>query len=260
MMPYKDLLRRFVQGSNRIFGDNLVGIYLHGSAAMGCFNPKKSDLDLLVIVKDDISEAQKLDFMNMTVALNAEAPKKGLELSIVKQKFCRPFVYPTPYELHFSIAHLQQFLKSPEDYIKTMHGTDKDLAAHFVITRHCGKVLYGKPVREVFGEVEREAYLDSILTDVEHAREDILENPVYITLNLCRILAFLREDLILSKKSGGEWAAPMLPPPYAAFVREAVRAYESDGKMRIGRETAEEFATYMLQKLHMREESDRDDS
>lgn len=27
-------------------GDNLIGVCLHGSAAMGCFNPAKSDLDL----------------------------------------------------------------------------------------------------------------------------------------------------------------------------------------------------------------------
>ena len=28
---------------------NLVGIYLHGSLAMGCFNPERSDIDLLAI-------------------------------------------------------------------------------------------------------------------------------------------------------------------------------------------------------------------
>lgn len=31
--------------------DSLTGIYLHGSLAMGCFNPIKSDIDLLIIVK-----------------------------------------------------------------------------------------------------------------------------------------------------------------------------------------------------------------
>ncbi|MGN7761522.1 nucleotidyltransferase domain-containing protein [Paenibacillus sp. 22594] len=30
---------------------NLLGIYLHGSLAMGCFNPLKSDVDFLVVVK-----------------------------------------------------------------------------------------------------------------------------------------------------------------------------------------------------------------
>jgi len=31
-----------------ILGNNLTGIYLHGSAVMGCFQPGKSDIDLLL--------------------------------------------------------------------------------------------------------------------------------------------------------------------------------------------------------------------
>lgn len=33
---------------------SLVGIYLHGSLAMGCFTPQQSDIDLLVIVKEKL--------------------------------------------------------------------------------------------------------------------------------------------------------------------------------------------------------------
>ena len=31
--------------------ENLIGIYLHGSLAMGCFHPHHSDLDMLVLVE-----------------------------------------------------------------------------------------------------------------------------------------------------------------------------------------------------------------
>ena len=41
----EDVARRvaetFTKESKRILGDNLVGVYLHGSAVMGCFNPEK---------------------------------------------------------------------------------------------------------------------------------------------------------------------------------------------------------------------------
>ncbi|SDF57459.1 Nucleotidyltransferase domain-containing protein [Paenibacillus sp. cl6col] len=33
---------------------SLVGIYLHGSMAMGCFTPQQSDIDILTIVKDEL--------------------------------------------------------------------------------------------------------------------------------------------------------------------------------------------------------------
>lgn len=32
--------------------DSVIGIYLHGSMAMGCFNPAQSDIDLLVITRE----------------------------------------------------------------------------------------------------------------------------------------------------------------------------------------------------------------
>ena len=54
-------------------------------------------------------------------------------MSIVKRSVCRPFVYPTPFELHFSIMHLEWYRKDPHDYIENMKGTDKDLAAHMMV-------------------------------------------------------------------------------------------------------------------------------
>jgi len=48
MDAYIKLLESFVERNKEILEDSLVGIYLHGSAAMGCFNPAKSDIDLLV--------------------------------------------------------------------------------------------------------------------------------------------------------------------------------------------------------------------
>ena len=51
MERYQALLSKFTEETRNILGDELVGVYLHGSAAMGCFNPAKSDLDLLIVVK-----------------------------------------------------------------------------------------------------------------------------------------------------------------------------------------------------------------
>lgn len=206
MHVYRELLEDFVTQSKNIFGDNLTGIYLHGSAVMGCFNTQKSDIDLLVVIKEDMTKEAKRKYMDMVVALNEKAPEKGIEMSIVKESVCNPFVYPTPFELHFSIAHLHWYQSNPEEYVEKMNGVDKDLAAHVTITYHRGKTLYGKKIRDVFESVSGEDYVDSIWCDIESAEEDILENPMYLTLNLCRVLAYKKEGLILSKQEGGEWA------------------------------------------------------
>ena len=108
------ITEKFVNRSKEILGSNLVGIYLHGSAAMGCFNAEKSDIDLLVVINNDLAEEDKLRYMNMVVELNGLAPSKGIELSIVKKSVCKPFVYPSPFELHFSVMHLEWFQRDPQ--------------------------------------------------------------------------------------------------------------------------------------------------
>ncbi len=194
MYTLKELTDRFTQQSKNILGDNLTGIYLHGSAVMGCFNEKKSDIDLLVVVKNDIPTDLKKQYLAMIYELNKEAPEKGIEMSVVKESVCDPFVYLTPLELHFSVGHLDWYRSDPDGYAEKMNGTDKDLAAHFTIIFHRGKTLYGKEIPQVFAQVSREDYMDSIRSDIENAKEDITEDPTYITLNLCRVLAYKKTD------------------------------------------------------------------
>ena len=153
MNGYQHILDRFVERSREILGGRLVGVYLHGSAAMGCFHGASGDLDLLAVISETASDRWKRPFMDMAVGLNAQAPAKGIELSVVREDVCRPFVYPTPFELHFSNAHLDWYRTAPEEYIDRMRGTDKDLAAHFTMIYHRGKALYGKAIPETFSPV-----------------------------------------------------------------------------------------------------------
>ena len=248
-MNYENLLSNIICSSEKILKNNLVGIYLHGSATMGCFNPKKSDLDLIFVVEDDIPDVVKMQFMNKIIELNEDSPAKGIELSIVKREYCNPFVYPTPFELHFSGMHLNWFKENPDEYIEKMKGTDKDLAAHFTIINKFGNTLFGEPIAEVFGVVPKENYVDSIWSDIEDAGENIIENTMYITLNLCRVLAYLRESIVLSKKTGGEWGLKHLPDKYHDLIREALHSYETDKEMVSDTEIAVEFAEYMVSEI-----------
>lgn len=250
MFELKELLDEFIWNSKNILQDNLIGIYLHGSLAMGCFNEKKSDIDLLVVVKNEVTREIKRRYMDMVVALNNRAPSKGIELSVVKETVCKPFVYPTPFELHFSAAHLNWYLSNPEDYIEKMHGTDKDLAAHFTIIYHRGKTLWGKEIKSVFSQVSDVDYMDSIWLDVKNAKEDIIDDAMYIILNLCRVLAYKKERLILSKQEGGEWALGHLSDPqYKKTVHLALEEYKTGNAMPITQADAVRFAEYMLKNI-----------
>lgn len=216
---------------------------------MGCYNEKKSDIDLLAVVKQVIPDNIKHRFMDMVVELNTYAPSKGIELSIVKSEVCNPFVYPTPFELHFSIAHLEWYKNNPSDYIDKMKGTDKDLAAHFTIIYHRGKCLYGKDIKDVFGAVSKEYYFDSIRSDIEEAETEITDNPTYIILNLCRVLAYKKEGLILSKQEGGNWGICNVPEKYQPLIVQALDEYLSDKSTAWDENNAREYAAYMIAQI-----------
>ena len=110
-------------------------------------------------------------------------------------------------------------------------------------------VLYGAEIDDVFADVPRNAYIDSIWFDIENAKEEITENPVYVILNLCRVAAFLKNDLIVSKKQGGEWALQSLPSQYHPLISLALQSYASGDDIEIDQTEAQKFADGMLRML-----------
>ena len=243
------LINGFARQSKELLGDNLVGVYLHGSLAMGCFNPDKSDVDLIIVADHSLSDADKRKCMDMAVKFHAVGPAKGIEMSIVLREVCSPFVYPTPYELHFSAGHLEWFEKAPEDYIRRMNGTDKDLAAHFTVINKRGRCICGLPIKDVFAEVPACDYMDALWYDIEGAPKEISEHTMYLTLNLARVLAYKEEGLILSKKEGGEWAIKNLPAEFHPLIADAICEYSESADIVYDKALAGRYAEYAIERI-----------
>ncbi len=234
----KDFLSAFVQIQSDAFGENLIGVYLHGSLAMASFNPISSDVDLLVVVRDRLSRDQKIALGQRLLQLSEQAPPNGLEMSILTASSLSHFEYPTPYELHFSNGNKDRFAQGTIDFAADQ--TDPDLAAHFVITKARGVCLYGAAIDAIFPDVPAPYYLDSIAQDADWSTQNILRGadygecavPVYAVLNFCRVLAFIEQGLITSKREGGQWGLKNLPPEYKPVIQEALREYATSGTSR----------------------------
>ena len=179
-----------------------------------------------------------------------DAPGKGFEMSVVEQTVCRPFCYPTPYLLHYSQSYQKQFAEDLDGWCRRMNGVDYDLAAHFTVIRQAGICLCGKPIAAVFGQVPRENYLDSICRDVQDAPMQILDQPFYLTLNLCRVLAACRQGLVLSKCEGVCWA--MQEDSLAEFfpmLKQAQLCYQSAEEFIWESEPLKRFAKIALNQI-----------
>ena len=223
-----DLLDQITAAFKEVLAENLIGIYVHGSIAFGCFSWQKSDIDFIVVVGSRLTHFQKLKLLKTLLELSPSAPIKGLEMSVVLADVCRNFIHPTPYELHFSNEWLEKAGTNPDSMCGDEPKTDPDLAAHFTVIHEVGITWYGLPVDHVFSPAPREDYLDSLERDLMWASEEPIADPVYLVLNLCRVEAFKREGLVLSKVQGAEWALAHLPGELRPIVSIALANYQTD--------------------------------
>lgn len=241
------LLDGIVQDFRNALGNKLAGVYVHGSIAFGCFRWETSDVDFLAVVDAPLSLNEKVALIRSMLARTPDAPPKGFEMSVVLSDVCQNIVYPTPFELHFSNAYLEQYQQDIEGLCSVMLGADPDLAGHFAVTRAVGIAWYGRPIEEVFAPVPRETLMASVMNDVEDSRDMLMSNPPYFVLNLCRTIACKEEVLMLSKAGGAEWALKNLPAEHRAVIQSALNAYTKGERMNLG--GAEAFRDYALGRL-----------
>lgn len=232
-----------------ILKEKLTGIYIHGSIALGCFNWDKSDIDFIVVVNSPLSLDDKEAICNSLNHLQSEAPKNGLEMSIILKSYCINFEYPTPFELHFSNGCIDWYRSNPNEFCLKMNGVDKDLAAHFTIIRKAGQTLYGEEIEKIFGDVDKKYYIDSILNDISDAKTNIQEKPTYYILNLCRVLGYLKEELVLSKRDGGKWGMKNLPKQFNRLINVAHNEYTNPTDSEYDQMLSLEFAEYILTEI-----------
>ena len=218
-----------VDGLHQALGDDLLGVYLHGSLAMGCFNPQRSDVDVLAVTRDQLAPAVRPRLARLLLRLSGVP--NAIEISVLSHAALHPWRHPAPYEFHYSEdwrdrtqAHLDHGAWPETETTPT----DPDLAAHITVTRLRGVCLWGLPAAEVLPPVPPADHTDSIRADFVWGRDLMAVNPVYFVLNACRARAFVAEALVLSKDEGGEWGLRELPSAYGPTIRQALRLYRGE--------------------------------
>mgnify|MGYP005842472785 CR=1 FL=1 len=231
---YPDTLNQQIQRLLAEFpkqlGSNLIGIYLHGSLALGCFNPITSDIDLLVLTGHKIPLVTKKALVEFL--LSVSGTPHSIEISFLRQGDVIPWQYPTPYDLHYSEAWRKRYNEDLttgnwKQWDKQSQ-TDPDLAAHITVIKHRGICLWGEPIERVFPEVPHKDYLLSIVSDLEWTLERLAQISVYGVLNSCRVYAYLRERRVCSKDEGAVWALDVLPAEFHPTIRMALDTYRGE--------------------------------
>jgi streptomycin 3"-adenylyltransferase len=144
-------------------------------------------------------------------------------MSIVRENAVRELPCPTPFELHYSNDWYQRYKNGEVDLSAPQ--MDEDLPAHFAVIKTRGICIYGRPIDEIFPEIPEDIYIRFIFTEAKWIYRRTEQDPLYTILNFCRILAFLKDRKITSKKEGGEWALAGLPSEFSPLVIAALDCY-----------------------------------
>ncbi len=189
-----------VSAIRNILGDD-VCVVLHGSVALGDYQPGRSDLDVLVFVSSMVTVIQqRLLTEAMLVVSGTPAP---IEISVLDRALCDAWEHPAPFYFHYS----EDWRNAMQDALGDVSHEwdvvrhDPDLSAHMIIAHHHGIVVYGTGVIPL--PTPQQA-MGAVWYDIADAEAQVCENPVYVILNLCRTLRWLMHGEVHSKGSGGK--------------------------------------------------------
>jgi streptomycin 3"-adenylyltransferase len=241
----REVLSQTLSGVHPILGDNLVGIYLYGSLAMGCFNPESSDIDSILVAKERLSKEQRKKIIGYLKGVCSKS--KPIELSIIAQDVVQNPQYPMMVDLHFEFWG--DIFESEKD---------KEILSNLYTIKHRGFCVWGMPISDVFSKIPAQYHLRSVIEDLRHTSKYLHENPervgydpaVYWVLGSCRILAFIREGKVLSKLEGGQWGLANLPKEHHDSIKQALSYYQGKKKEHVwNHEKLEAFANYMTRAI-----------
>lgn len=209
--PARSTLETLEAELRDLLGSNLVGMYVYGSLAFGCYNPARSDVDVLVVTRRRMAAETR---RALSAVLRAIPVK--MEISFLSRADLDPWRYPCPYDYHFS--------RTTEKH----DGAGVYFATEIANARARGVAVVGPAPEEIFPAVPDADFLDSLVRDLAWARGFIEERPEYAVLNCCRTLAYARERVILSKAEGGEWGLRELPDDFRPLAEHALVVYRSE--------------------------------
>jgi predicted nucleotidyltransferase len=207
-------------------GDDLVGVYVHGSLALGCFNEARSDVDVVVVTARPLTEDERFAIADLFLRISARP--YGIEAHVVTTDQLRPWRYPPPYDFHYSESHRERLALDPEVALERPTEGDPDLAAHVDVVRARGVTLLGPPPLALFPEVPRADLEDALRRDLKWCRS--ARSALYGVLSPCRVWAALETGELHSKASGAEWALPRLPAALRPPVERALASYRGAGE------------------------------
>jgi hypothetical protein len=248
--PYPDvnaMLRDLLSRVRDALGDCSWGMYLFGSLVAGDFDPRRSDVDVLVVIDDVLPD-------DRFVALQA----------VHRDLAAGDSPWANEVEAYYlTRAALQRDDPSFGEHLKVNRGTggvleplhrDSGWLIQGHLMREFGVALAGPDPRTLVAPVGPGDLRRAVAASSPEWLESLLANPeelrhrgfrTYLILTLCRMLYTLAHDAVASKQVAGRWAQGAFGERWSGLIGNAL-AWRKDIPGAPGPETSDVDATLEL--------------
>jgi hypothetical protein len=218
--PYKELnavLLEMVKSMQVVMENNLVGVYLQGSFAVGGFD-MHSDVDFIVVINEAISDSQLQDLQEMHLRLYQLESKwaQYLEGTYFPANILRD---------HKQLGERLWYLDNGSQALELSDHCNT-VVVRWTVRSHGVRLVGPSPVRLV-NPIPVGALRQEILATMSEWGLEILAEPErynnrfyqsFIVLSYCRMLHDLHGGRTGSKVAGAEWATETLDPAWAGLI------------------------------------------
>jgi Domain of unknown function (DUF4111) len=219
---------------SEVLGDELVGLYLYGSAVTGGFDAGVSDLDLAAVTGPEVEALDLAGLERMHRLFEEQRPewRNRIEVVYIGQ--------PTLASFRTSTGSLA--VVNPGEPFRVRDDRGVDWLQNWYLVRETGRPLIGPPASQVVPAV---TWSEFVAATVRYADEvgkrsqaDASGGTVaYTVLTLCRALRTVRTQTAGSKQEGAAWARERFPE-WAWLIDASLACRMSGGKVGLDDESS----------------------
>jgi aminoglycoside adenylyltransferase-like protein/nucleotidyltransferase-like protein len=212
-----------LSGSKQILQDQFVAMYLYGSLASGDYDPRRSDIDFVVVTRDVLPEeaVSKLEAMHARMRLTDLGSTEKLEGSYVPISLIRrhdPTAPPCP-----SI--------NEGEFFQDRLGSDWIIQRYVI--REFPVVLSGPDPKNLIDPISPDEIRKAVLGILHEWWFPMLEDSSWLrdhgssyhgfaVITMCRALHALQHGCIVSKPAAIAWAKKELGDEWQGLIEQAV--------------------------------------
>jgi hypothetical protein len=241
--PPASLIETLVSDICAVLGNELVGLYLYGSAVSGGFDEEVSDIDLVAVTRPDVCalDIAALERMQVDFLRRHPAWSDRLEMVYIGQATLRAF------RRGGSLAVI-----SPGEPFHVRDGAEL-WVQNWYLVRETGITLFGAEAVSVVPPVAQSEFLAATARYADEVRQRDLGamSPgarAYTVLTMCRALRTLRTGAQCSKQEAAAWTRALMPE-WAWIIDAALACRLSRGTIDFDDEPSRAAAEVFIQRL-----------